>query len=327
MKERDRAGRSGIAPSSNTCGGNNDRRRRQLNRGRGFSLATPESYARVRSRPWSTEGVDQIELRRDPLPLRGRTVLITGVSRRAGIGFATACRMAAYGADLLCHHFAPHDEQQPWDGDDIEAVLAGVRRHLVGEARVVGMTADLAVPESAAQVVDLAVSEFGRVDALVCNQAMSGADGSLREVTAADLDRHWAVDARASLLLAQAYLAQHESGTPGSVVFLTSGQHLGPLPGEVAYAAAKAAIAGVTTTLADELADHGVRVNTVNPGPVDTGYLKEEEWRAVASMFPLGRWGRPDDPARLIAWLLTDEAAWITGQVIDSEGGFARWRS
>lgn len=87
------------------------------------------------------------------------------------------------------------------------------------------------------------------------------------------------------------------------------------------------AVAGITPTLADQLADRRLRVNTVNPGPVDTGYLGAEAFREMAPMFPFGRFGEPDDPARLIAWLCTDEAAWITGQVIDSEGGFARHRN
>ncbi|QFG21700.1 SDR family oxidoreductase [Actinomadura sp. WMMB 499] len=107
---------------------------------------------------------------------------------------------------------------------------------------------------------------------------------------------------------------------------MTSGQHLGPMPSEVAYAAAKAALEGVTVTLADQLANRGIRLNTVNPGPVDTGYLTEDMWRTVAPMFPSGRYGEPDDPARLITWLVTDEARWITGQVINTEGGFGRWR-
>ena len=89
---------------------------------------------------------------------------------------------------------------------------------------------------------------------------------------------------------------------------------------------AKAAIAGVTLTISEELIDAGITVNTVNPGPVDTGYVTEEIRQATAAMFPQGRWGEPDDAARLITWLLTDEARWITGQVISSEGGFARWR-
>ena len=72
--------------------------------------------------------------------------------------------------------------------------------------------------------------------------------------------------------------------------------------------------------------DAGITANTVNPGPVDTGYVTEADREATAVMFPQGRWGEPDDAARLITWLLTDEARWITGQVINSEGGFARWR-
>ena len=66
-------------------------------------------------------------------------------------------------------------------------------------------------------------------------------------------------------------------------------------------------------------------MNTVNPGPVDTGYAPPDVVAAVAASFPGGRWGEPDDPARLIAWLTTDEARWITGQVINTEGGFRRW--
>lgn len=265
-------------------------------------------------------------LARDPLPLLGKSVVVTGVSRRAGIGYATACRLAAFGASVFCHHYSPHDDEQPWGSDDVDAVLDGVRAQLVGDARVAGLHADFNDPEAPERVVAAAVEDFGHIDALICNQALSGSDGALGELNAADLDRHWAIDARASILLAQAFAAQREEGTPGAIVFLTSGQGLGPMPGEVAYAAAKAAIAGVTTTIADQLADHGIRVNTVNPGPVDTGYLSEEAWRAVKPMFPFGRFGHPDDPARLIAWLVTEEAAWITGQTINTEGGFGRWR-
>ena len=144
------------------------------------------------------------------------------------------------------------------------------------------------------------------------------------------LDAHWAVNTRASILLAQAFAAQHEDSRPGGrIVFMTSGQDLGPMTGEVAYAASKGALASITQTLADQLAERGITVNTVNPGPVDTGYAafadQPEAHEIVRRHFPSGRWGTPDDPARLIAWLVTDEAAWITGQVINSEGGFRRW--
>lgn len=265
-------------------------------------------------------------LARNPLPLTNRAVVVTGVSRRAGIGYATACRLAAYGASVFCHHFRPHDDEQPWGGDDLDAVLDGVRAHLVGDARVADIHADLSEGQAPERVIAAATEEFGNLHALICNQALSGSDGAVGDLSAADLDRHWAIDARASILLAQAFATRHEAGRPGSIVFLTSGQGLGPMPGEIAYAAAKAAIAGVTTTIADQLADQGIRVNTINPGPVDTGYLDAKTWQMVEPMFPFGRFGRPDDPARLIAWLLTEEAAWITGQIISTEGGFGRWR-
>ena len=272
---------------------------------------------------------------RDRLPLAGRTVLVTGVSRRVGIGHAIACRAADYGASIVAHHYRPHDVSQPWGADDVEAVMDSIRSHLVGPAQLIDVPADLAAPGEPARVVEQAAATAGHLDALVCNQAMSSPDGPLSEMTEAVLDAHWAVDARASILLAQAFAAQEVFAAPvppgpgrrrGAIVFLTSGQGLGPLPGEIAYAAAKAAIAGVTLTISEELIDAGITVNTVNPGPVDTGYLTEEIRQATAAMFPQGRWGEPDDAARLITWLLTDEARWITGQVISSEGGFARWR-
>ena len=272
---------------------------------------------------------------RDRLPLAGRTVLVTGVSRRVGIGHAIACRAADYGASIVAHHYRPHDVSQPWGADDVEAVMASIRSHLIGPAQLIDVPADLAAPGEPARVVEQAAATAGHLDALVCNQAMSSPDGPLSEMTEAVLDAHWAVDARASILLAQAFAAQEgfaASAPPGpgrrrgAIVFLTSGQGLGPLPGEIAYAAAKAAIAGVTLTISEELIDAGITVNTVNPGPVDTGYVTEEIRQETAAMFPQGRWGEPDDAARLITWLLTDEARWITGQVISSEGGFARWR-
>ena len=265
-------------------------------------------------------------LGRDPLPLRGKVALVTGVSRRRGIGYAIACRMAAYGASLYLHHYRPHDLEQPWGADDSDAVGSGVAAHLRAPARLAHGEADLADPRQPSHVVDAAVAEFGHLDVLVCNHARSGDDGALGEVDASMLDRHWATNARSSILLTQSFAAAHDGGTGGSVVLLTSGQQLGPMPGEIAYAATKGALAEITVTLADELADRGITLNTVNPGPVDTGYLDEATWEFVAPMFPFGRYGQPDDPARLIAWLATDEARWITGQVLNTEGGFGRWR-
>jgi len=273
------------------------------------------------------------QLRRDPLPLRGRVALVTGVSRRAGIGYAIARRLAGLGASLVIHHYAPHDRDQPWGADPggIEAVIGGVTEALAGpDAAVWHQETDLSDPDSPSRLVESAAATSRFLDILICNHARSGGDGPLGTLTAEMLDAHWAVNTRASILLAQAFAAQHEDSRPGGrIVFMTSGQDLGPMTGEVAYAASKGALASVTRTLADQIAERGITVNTVNPGPVDTGYAafadQPEAHEIVRRHFPSGRWGTPDDPARLIAWLVTDEAAWITGQVINTEGGFRRW--
>lgn len=265
--------------------------------------------------------------RRDVLPLRGRVAVVTGVSRRAGIGYATARRLAAYGADLMLHHYAPHDREQPWGADPggPDAVVAGVAEVLADGARVEHMSLDLTDPDAPERLLGAAAQSFGHVDVLVCNHARSGGDGPLRTQSAETLDAHWAVNARSVILLTKAFAAQHDGRPGGRVVFMTSGQDLGPMRDEVAYAASKGALASISRTLADELADRRITLNTVNPGPVDTGYAPPElVRRLVEGHFPQRRWGDPDDPARLIAWLATDEAEWITGQVINTEGGFRR---
>jgi len=93
------------------------------------------------------------------------------------------------------------------------------------------------------------------------------------------------------------------------------------MPKELAYAASKGALASLVPSLAAELAHRGITVNAVNPGATDTGYASPELHEEVLALEPQGRWGLPDDAARLVAWLATDEARWITGQVIHSTGG------
>jgi 3-oxoacyl-[acyl-carrier protein] reductase len=234
-------------------------------------------------------------------PLAGRVAVVTGVSRRIGIGLAVARRLADLGADLFVTSWTAHDQEQPWGADPggMEAVLAE-------------------------RVLDAAVAAYGHVDVLVCNHARSS-EGDLAEVTAAELDAAFAVNTRAVLLLVKAFAARHDGRPGGRVVLFTSGQQLGPMNNELAYATSKAALAGITLTLADTLADKGITVNTVNPGPTDTGYASPQIVERVARLFPAGRWGTPEDAARLVTWLCTDDAAWITGQVINSEGGFRRY--
>jgi 3-oxoacyl-[acyl-carrier protein] reductase len=250
---------------------------------------------------------------------------VTGVGRRRGIGFAIASRLLRNGADLLISHFRGHDAVQPWGADDARDLLAVLLELRANRTqRVLAVDADLTGPTVPDTLVDQAVAELGALDILVCNHARSGGDGPLGELDAAMIDGHYAANTRSSLLLAQAFARVHDDSRPGGrVIFLTSGQGLGPMPSEVAYAASKAALAGVTVTIAHQLATRGITVNTVNPGPVNTAYLDGAAGTALLSRFPFGRLGEPDDPARLISWLVSDEAAWVTAQVITSDGGFS----
>lgn len=248
--------------------------------------------------------------------LEGRVALITGVSRRQGIGYAIASRLAGLGADLFVQHHVVHDAAQPWGADSIDEVIAGI------DGRVEHLGLDLTEPDAPDRLVAAAVEAYGRVDILVCNHALSGSDGRLGELDAAKLDRHYAVNTRSTILLTQAFARQHDGAQGGRVVLMTSGQNLGPMPSEVAYAAAKGALVGIMPTLSHHLIRQGITINAVNPGPTDTGYATGETHEWVREQMPLGRWGQPDDAARLVSWLCTDDAEWITGQVINSEGGF-----
>jgi 3-oxoacyl-[acyl-carrier protein] reductase len=248
------------------------------------------------------------------------------MSRRAGIGFAIARRLAAAGASVFAHHHVPHDADRPWGADagGIGAVLDELRGSLV-DGTVADAAMDLAEPGAPERLFAEAARAFGHVDVLVCNHASSGPDAGLGGLDRDMLDAHWAVNTRSSVLLVQAFAQAHDGRPGGRIVLMTSGQNLGPMPGEIAYAASKGALAAVTVTIADELAERGITVNCVNPGPVDTGWATPELFAAVADRLPAGRWGEPDDAARLIAWLVSDDGRWVTGQVLNSEGGFRRW--
>jgi 3-oxoacyl-[acyl-carrier protein] reductase len=148
--------------------------------------------------------------------------------------------------------------------------------------------------------VETTIERFGRLDVLVANHARSSHQ-SFDEVSVEELDRCWAANTRASLLLAQALGAHREPGPGGRLVLFTSGQHIAPMSGEIAYAVTKGAIQQMTRSLSDALADRGITVNCVNPGPVDTGYMTGADHEAIARRFPSGRWGEPDDVANLVA--------------------------
>jgi 3-oxoacyl-[acyl-carrier protein] reductase len=223
------------------------------------------------------------------------------------------------GAAVLTQAWTPYDVAS-WGAEPGEAEAASAELRKRG--RVEHRQADFAEPGAPAELFIAARDTVGHVDILVVNHTRSG-DGGLADLTAGHLDDFLRENVRASLLLVKEFAAQHDRRPGGRVVLMTSGQHLGPMREEIGYAVSKGALHQATLTLSAELIDHGITVNTVNPGPTDTGWgLGDVDPRPS---MPQGRWGEPDDAARLITWLCTDDAQWITGQVIDSEGGFRRW--
>ncbi|HKD74267.1 MAG TPA: SDR family oxidoreductase [Ktedonobacterales bacterium] len=257
----------------------------------------------------------------NPQSLAGRVALITGVSRRVGIGFADAVRLAQLGADLFVHSWSPFDAGQPW-GAEVSGVDALLTELRATGRRVERLAADFRAPETPARVVHAAVDALGHIDILIANHAYS-TQGGLEELTADEIDAHLLVNVRGSLLLAKEFAVQHDDSRPGGrIILMTSGQHLGPMPDELAYAASKGALHQITKSLARHLAPRHITVNTIDPGPTDTGWASPEAYQWVLDHEPMGRWGQPDDTARLIAWLATDDAQWITGQVITSAGAF-----
>lgn len=160
------------------------------------------------------------------------------------------------------------------------------------------------------------------LDVVVANHARSSAQ-ALEDLTVEEIDLSYAVNTRATLLLVQAFAARHDGRPGGRVVLFTSGQYHSAMPGELPYIASKGALHQLTPSLAAHLMPRGITVNCVDPGPNDTGYGDADTKVAVAARKPGGRWSTPADTTRLVAWLISDEAGWITGQVIASDGGWS----
>jgi len=251
-------------------------------------------------------------------PLAGRVALVTGASRSIGIGAAICRRLADDGADIAFTHFVPYDRKMyasPEDGPE------QLQRELEAKGvRVASIAIDLSEPGIANGLFGRVNESLGAVDILVNNAAYSTHD-SWDTLTEASWDMHMSVNARATAMLTVEFARRFDKGNGGRVVNFSSGQHLGSMPNELAYASSKGAIIAFSTSIAPDLIRRGITINVINPGPTDTGWMEPDFKRRLEASVPAGRVSVPDDAARLVAWLVSDEGRWATGQVINSEGG------
>ncbi|MEN3342630.1 MAG: hypothetical protein V7644_2034 [Actinomycetota bacterium] len=240
-----------------------------------------------------------------------RVAFVTGAN--TGIGLAIAERLLADGY-ALGYATAGADEQHEGPYQELRGRY-GDRLHWV-----YGDLADPAVPE---RLVAETVDALGGVDVLVNNAGLSTAKAFL-DLTVDDFDTTFAVDVRASFLLAQAAARRmRDRSGGGSIVNITSVHEHIPRPHFAIYAAAKAALGMLSRGLALELAELGIRVNSVAPGVIATP-RNEEDAEQLDPEVPLGRPGKPEEVAALVAWLCSDEASYVTGASYILDGGMTQ---
>jgi NAD(P)-dependent dehydrogenase (short-subunit alcohol dehydrogenase family) len=237
-----------------------------------------------------------------------KVALVTGAN--TGIGLAIARRLLADGY-RLGYATASNDEKHAGPLVELRAEHGADR-----VTWVCGDLSDSAVPE---QLVTGVVDEFGRIDVLVNNAGVVTAKPFF-DLDVDDFDVTFDVDVRASFLLSQCAAKRMREQGGGSIVNITSVHEHIPRPNLALYAAAKAALGMLTRGMALELAEHNVRVNAVAPGVIATPRNKADA-QILSPEVPLGRPGQPEEVAGLVAWLCTDEAAYVTGSSYVIDGG------
>lgn len=250
--------------------------------------------------------------------MEGRCALITGVSRDIGIGAAIARRFVEAGAKVFVTYYRPYDATMPWGSESAQAPAIVAELDAVSAAD--GMEVDLGQPGAGSTVMAAATARFGHIDILV-NNATQDYAASLDAVDEATLDAHFAVNVRGPLMLTKAFVNQHDGRPGGRIINLTSGQSVNRMPESIPYIATKGAVEGLTRSLSAAVASKFITVNAVDPGATDTGWMTPELEEQLVAMTDLGRVGEPDDVARLICFLASEEGGWITGQVVRSRGG------
>jgi NAD(P)-dependent dehydrogenase (short-subunit alcohol dehydrogenase family) len=235
-----------------------------------------------------------------------RVALVTGAN--TGIGRAVAERLQADGYRLAFNSRNDRDQAR----EVFEAMAGrGEAEWLVGDLREEGI---------GERLVGETVERLGRIDVLVNNAGVTSAKPAL-ELEAEDFDHIFSVDVKGSFLLAQAAAGRmKERGEGGSIVNVTSVHEHIPRPGFTLYSAAKAALGMISRSLALELAEHGIRVNSVAPGVIATE-RNTDDAEDLAADVPLGRAGTPEEVAALVSWLAGDESRYVTGASYVVDGG------
>ena len=254
------------------------------------------------------------------LTLSGAVALVTGAS--SGIGYEVARHLAQRGAAVAINY---HAHAEPAEK------LAEALRH--EGARAIAVGADVSKEDDVIRLFDETVSAFGRLDVLVANSGMQK-DAPVAEMSLADWKAVLDVDLTGQFLCCREavrrFRAQGRDGRPfraaGSIVSMSSVHDRIPWAGHINYAASKGGVRMMVETLAQEVAADGIRVNAVAPGAIRTPINKaawdtEEALKKLLTLIPYGRIGEPEDVARAVAWLASDEADYVTGVTLYVDGG------
>jgi len=246
----------------------------------------------------------------DHLPFENKVALVTGSAR--GIGRAIAETLASRGASLIIA--------------DLRAELAATTALEIAASsgqRTLAVAVDVVNSESVKAMVDRALAEFGRLDILV-NNAGTTRDNLIMRMEEADWDLVLNINLKGAFNCSKAVVRTMMKQRYGRIVNIASVSGLAGQAGQANYSASKAGLVGMTKALARELGSRQITVNAVAPGFIPTDLTKDlpaELKDASLKMIPLGRWGSPQEIAAAVAFLASDEAAYITGHVLSVDGG------
>ncbi len=261
------------------------------------------------------------------MEIKNRIALVTGVSRLKGIGKAICIELAKQGIDIFFTYWTPYDKSMLWGVKDNEPEL--IKKEILSfGVRCSSLEIDLMNEQNIDLLFDTIQRTLGSPSILINNATYSTAT-DIENITSQELDKHYFVNLKAPILLTKTFVEQFNNNEHGRVINISSGQSLSAMSSEIAYAVTKGAIETFTKTMQHELAFKNITINAVNPGLTDSGWmdsgcLDKKQVEIFKKRFPGGRIGLPTDAAKLIGFLVHENADWITGQVIHSEGGFIR---